>query len=106
MVRNGTWAFPVPYNGAFAVSELIEESRQDRIADIVTRLLEQRMKAKRPGRDDDLRQAGLSSLDMVKVVLSLEQQFSVSIPEQAITPKHFRTIAAIDAMLENLPKAL
>ena len=80
-------------------------SRQEQIGSIIVRLLEQRARPGRPGPDDDLRQAGISSLDMVKVVLALEQSFAVAIPDEAITPKNFRSISSIDALLGTLVPA-
>jgi acyl carrier protein len=52
--------------------------------------------------NDDLREAGLTSLDMVELVLSVEAEFDVRIPETAITPANFRSIAAIDALITSL----
>ena len=52
--------------------------------------------------DADLREVGLTSLDMVDLVLSVECAFDVRIPEAQITPANFRSIAAIDALLNTL----
>src|ERR1700686_2821407 len=49
--------------------------------------------------DADLRDIGLTSLDMVDLVLSVECAFDLQIPEAQITPANFRTIAAIDALV-------
>ena len=49
--------------------------------------------------NDDLREIGLTSLDMVDLVLSVESEFNVRIPEAAITPANFRSIATIDALI-------
>ena len=77
-------------------------SAQGRITAIVAKILAPRLKLRRPEPDEDLRKAGLSSLDMVKVVLSLEQEFQVAIPEPAVTPKNFRSIASIEALMATL----
>ncbi len=52
--------------------------------------------------DDDLRSAGLSSLDMVNLVLAVESEFDVSIPDADITPARFRSIATIAALVKTL----
>jgi acyl carrier protein len=52
--------------------------------------------------DTDLRDIGLTSLDMVDLVLSLERELSLEIPEAHITPANFRSISAIDALLATL----
>ncbi len=52
--------------------------------------------------DDDLRSVGLSSLDMVNLVLAVEAEFDVSIPDADITPARFRSIATIAALVTTL----
>jgi acyl carrier protein len=52
--------------------------------------------------DADLREIGLTSLDMVDLVLSVESEFDLRIPEAQITPANFRSIAAIDALVNAL----
>ncbi len=51
------------------------------------------------GRDDDLTESGLSSLDMVNLMLAVEAEFDVKIPDRDMTPANFRTIARIDALV-------
>jgi acyl carrier protein len=80
----------------------LQPTRQDRVTNVVAKLLQQRQKMKRPEPGDDLRKAGLSSLDMVKVVLSLEEEFGLTIPEAAITPKNFRSVSTIEALIATL----
>jgi acyl carrier protein len=41
-------------------------------------------------------------LDMVNLVLSVESEFNVTIPETDITPKSFRSISTISALLTSL----
>jgi acyl carrier protein len=52
--------------------------------------------------EEDLTNIGLTSLDMVELVLSIESEFDVSIPETHITPANFRSISAIDRLLSAL----
>ena len=52
--------------------------------------------------DADLREIGLTSLDMVDLVLSVESEFDLRIPEAQITPANFRSIATIDALVKSL----
>jgi acyl carrier protein len=52
--------------------------------------------------DADLREIGLTSLDMVDLVLSVECAFDLQIPEAQITPANFRSISAIDALVSTL----
>src|SRR5262245_3544862 len=51
---------------------------------------------------EDLTNVGLTSLDMVELVLSVESELDMSIPEAFITPANFRSIASIDALVTSL----
>lgn len=75
---------------------------RERIAVAVAGLLSPRLKNRQLAPDDELRKSGLSSLDLVKLVLKLEQDFQLVIPEQAITPQNFATIATIDTLIASL----
>jgi acyl carrier protein len=75
---------------------------QDRVSAVVHRMLSDRSITRSVGPDDDLRQAGLSSLDMVNLVLTIEAEFDVRIPEGDITPANFRSIALISKLVINL----
>jgi acyl carrier protein len=75
---------------------------QDRVSAVVHRMLSDRSITGSVGSDDDLRQAGLSSLDMVNLVLTIEAEFDVRIPEGDITPANFRSIALISKLVMNL----
>jgi len=67
--------------------------------ELVRRILAQRSIDAAVCADDDLRQIGLTSLDMVDLVLSVESAFDLSIPEIDITPANFRSISAIEALV-------
>jgi acyl carrier protein len=72
------------------------------VADVVRRMLLERSIDGTVTADADLREIGLTSLDMVDLVLSVECAFDLQIPEAQITPANFRSIAAIDALVNNL----
>ena len=55
-----------------------------------------------PARDDDLKESGLTSLDMVNLMLAVECECEIVIPTSAMTPDNFRTIAAIEMLVESL----
>lgn len=44
----------------------------------------------------------LDSLDIVEVVMSLEQQFKIEIPESRITPDNFASFAALEKLVREL----
>ena len=72
----------------------------DRIAGLVRQLLAKRSIERAVGRDEDLAACGLSSLDMVNLMLAVESEFDVKIADRDMTPANFRTIARIDALVE------
>ena len=52
--------------------------------------------------DDDLRNKGLTSLDMISLVLAVEAEFGVLVPEERIQPENFRSVSAISVLLREL----
>ena len=51
---------------------------------------------------DDLRESGISSLDMVNLMLAVEAEFGLTILEADMTPANFRSITAIEALVASL----
>jgi acyl carrier protein len=85
-----------------AMSDTREGLALQRITHAVAGLLSPRFKNRQLEPGDDLRKSGLSSLDLVKLVLKLEQEFQLMIPEQSITPQNFASIASIDTLIAGL----
>jgi acyl carrier protein len=77
----------------------------DRIAALVRAILEKRGAARPVGHDDALTDCGISSLDMVNLMLAVETEFDLKIPDREMTPSNFRTVAMIEALVEKLQKA-
>jgi acyl carrier protein len=84
------------------MSMSFEISSSAAVAEVVHRILEARAIEQPVRPSDDLREAGLTSLDMVSLVLSVEQEFGVKIPERDITPANFRSIGTIEALVARL----
>jgi acyl carrier protein len=84
------------------MSAHVNHSHEDRVRFVVQRLLTQRAVEQRVGLHDDLRQAGLTSLDMINLVLSIEAEFDLTVPEDSIDPANFRTIDAISRLVAAL----
>ena len=80
----------------------IETAANVTVTDVVRRILEARSIAQSVQSHDDLREAGLTSLDMVSLVLSVESEFGIKIPERDITPTNFRSIATIETLVARL----
>jgi acyl carrier protein len=71
----------------------------ERITAIACRMLVKRGNNTIPGSDQNLREAGLTSLDMVNLMLAIEAEFDIEIPQSAMTPDNFDTIRAIEALV-------
>lgn len=80
----------------------LNSSVPDRIEELVRQLLAKRSIVRTLGRGDDLTESGLSSLDMVNLMLAVESAFGVKIPDRDMTPANFRTIARIEALVGGL----
>lgn len=52
--------------------------------------------------DARLSELGMSSIKMVNLMLAVEGEFDLSIPQQDITPDNFRSVTSIEALLERL----
>ena len=77
-------------------------SATERVSALVRQLLTKRSVDRTVGRDDDLTESGLSSLDIVNLMLAVESEFDVKIPDRDMTPANFRTIARIDELVSTL----
>jgi acyl carrier protein len=84
------------------MAERSSNSAAERVISVVQRLLAQRSISRTVEPADDLRDAGLTSMDMVNLVLAVETEFDVMIPESRITPANFRSVAAISSLIEAL----
>jgi len=76
-----------------------------RISAVVQSVLARRHVKAPVGPSDDLRDAGLTSLDMVNLMLAIEAEFDIEIPQADMTPDNFRTIEAIEALVAVLAPA-
>jgi len=85
-----------------AEDDVAEDSVADRIGRLVSRALFKQSVTKPIGPDDDLRSSGLSSLGLVGLMLSVEAEFGVKIPERDMTPVNFRSIARIAELVQAL----
>jgi acyl carrier protein len=78
------------------------DSPGDRVVEVVQRLLAERSISRPVCSDDNLREVGLTSLDMVNLMLSVEAEFDLEIPEIDITPANFRSISTISSLVTAL----
>jgi len=80
-------------------------SSRDRIIAIAVRMLVKRGVNTVPASTDNLREAGLTSLDMVNLMLAIEAEFDIEIPQSAMTPDNFDTVTAIENLVSVTAKA-
>ncbi len=80
---------------------MIASRRPRRIASrrFVRKLLAKRSIDRPVGPEDDLIDSGLSSLDIVNLMPSVEAEFDLKISNQDMTPANFRSIARIEALV-------
>ena len=71
----------------------------ERVAQLVRQLLAKRSIDRSVGYDDVLSECGLSSLDMVNLMLAVETEFDIKIPDRDMTPSNFRSMAQIDKLV-------
>lgn len=71
----------------------------ERVTQLVRQLMARRSINQSVGYDDVLSERGLSSLDMVNLMLAVETEFDIKIPDRDMTPSNFRSIAQIDKLV-------
>lgn len=52
--------------------------------------------------DARLSDLGISSIKMVGLMLAIEAEFNLALPQDQITPENFHSIASMEAMLERV----
>ena len=52
--------------------------------------------------DTQLSELGISSLKMVNLMLAVELEFDIAIPQSDITPENFQSVSAIRALVEKM----
>jgi acyl carrier protein len=86
----------------FTLLDRINQNVTERIAHLVCELLAKRSIDRSVDNDTSLTNSGLTSLDIVNLMLSIETEFGVKIPDRDMTPSNFRSIAEIDRLLGRL----
>jgi acyl carrier protein len=78
---------------------------RDRLIRLVQAILAKNAAAGPVSAEDELAQIGLTSLDMVSLMLGTEAEFDVMIPAAEITPANFRSISTIETMISAILSA-
>lgn len=72
---------------------------RDRILALVKAILEQNAIAAEVHPESRLVDVGLTSMDMVNLMLSVEAEFDFTIPQAEITPENFQSIKTLERMV-------
>jgi acyl carrier protein len=84
-----------------AVRSEAEGGSLERVLNLASAMLSKKGRAA-AGPDQDLREAGLSSLDSVNLMLAVEGEFDLFIPQAEMTPENFRSVRSIAALIDRL----
>ena len=79
---------------------------RDRLVKLVTQILAKKSINRPLSIDDQLNELGLSSVDMVDLMLAVESEFDINIPASDITPANFRSISTIEALIARIDPRL
>ena len=80
----------------------LNQDSTERVAYLVRELLAKRSIDRQVGYDDSLTECGLNSLDIVNLMLGIETELGIKIPDRDMTPANFRSIAQIDRLIGRL----
>jgi acyl carrier protein len=72
---------------------------QDRILALVEAILKQNSIAAQVDPESRLVDVGLTSMDMVNLMLGVEAEFDFTIPQPEITPENFQSIRTLELMI-------
>lgn len=72
---------------------------RNRVLALVTAILEQNSIAATVLPESRLADVGLTSMDMVNLMLGVEAEFDLTIPQSEITPDNFQSIKALERLI-------
>jgi len=77
-------------------------SAGERVVTVIQRMISERSITRAVCSDDTLAEAGLTSLDAVRLVLLVEDEFNIEIPVSELTLTNFRSISTISRLVTKL----
>lgn len=77
-------------------------SPRDRIRGLVVGILAAHSPVRPFSDDDTLAEIGISSIDMVTLLLAVESAFNIEVPQHEITADVFRSVSTVDALIGRL----
>lgn len=85
--------------------DAVTSSTLDRVGKVVSDVLAKHGVVDRVPPEADLGKLGMTSIDMVELMLGVEAEFDVAIPAADITLQNFRCVAAIAGVVARLGAA-
>ena len=79
--------------------QVLNADVQNRILALVKAILEQNSIQADVAPESRLVDAGLTSMDMVNLMLSVEAEFDFTIPQAEITPENFQSVKTLERMI-------
>lgn len=83
----------------------VETGVQGRIFALVNAILEHNSVTVEVNPESRLVDVGLTSMDMVNLMLGVEAEFDITIPQSEITPGNFQSIKTLELMIVNQLKS-
>jgi acyl carrier protein len=77
-------------------------SAGERVIAVVQRMIGERLITRPVSTEDTLAEAGLTSLDAVRLVLLVEDEFNIEVPISELTLANFRSISTIGLLVTRL----
>ena len=81
--------------------QVITASIQDRVLSVVRSVLEQNPINVDVHPESRLVDIGLNSMDMVALMLKVEAEFDLTLPQPVITPENFQSVKTLELMILN-----
>ena len=79
--------------------QAVDADVQDRILALVETILKQNSIAVQVDPESRLVDVGLTSMDMVNLMLGVEAEFDFTIPQSEITPENFQSVETLERMV-------
>ncbi len=79
--------------------QAVSSDIRNRVMALVKAILEQNAIAATVDPDTRLVDVGLTSMDMVNLMLGVEAEFDFTIPQAEITPENFQSVKSLEAMV-------
>jgi acyl carrier protein len=86
--------------------DLNQGASRDRLFEVVQRILAANLISRPVSIDEPLHEAGMNSIDMISLMLAVEAEFGIVIPDSEITIANFQSISTIEALIAKIVTGL